>query len=200
MVLPLKIIILAGMPATGKSTAAKKLQEHFGFPILEKDRIKEALFDTIGFECYAEKRQLDVAANAILLRILQAMTEAGISVIVDNNFDTDSAAQLDRLIRENGLECSTVFFNGNPQVLYERYFERDFCGLRHPGHAMQTHYPPHEGESTEFSMTREGFDQRFLKLGMDSVRWAGRRMEVDATDPESVDLAEILRFLEEQTS
>ena len=36
----MNIIILAGMPATGKSTLAAKLQKKFGYPILEKDYIK----------------------------------------------------------------------------------------------------------------------------------------------------------------
>ncbi|MBQ8080749.1 MAG: dephospho-CoA kinase [Clostridia bacterium] len=37
----MKLIILAGMPATGKSTVARRLQEAFGYPILEKDAIKK---------------------------------------------------------------------------------------------------------------------------------------------------------------
>ena len=55
----MNVIILAGMPATGKSTLAAKLQQKFCYPILEKDFIKEGLFDTLGFSCYAEKRALD---------------------------------------------------------------------------------------------------------------------------------------------
>ena len=48
----MNVIILAGMPATGKSTLAKKLQARFGYPILEKDNIKEGLFDTLGFSSF----------------------------------------------------------------------------------------------------------------------------------------------------
>ena len=44
----MNIIILAGMPATGKSTLAAKLQQKFGYPILEKDYIKEGLFEKIA--------------------------------------------------------------------------------------------------------------------------------------------------------
>lgn len=191
----MKLIILAGMPATGKSTIAKMLQKEFGFPILEKDGIKEQLFDTIGFECYAEKRQLDVAANAVLLRIMEDMMKADTSVIVDNNFDPASAEKLNALLEKYDPSCVTVFLNGDTQVLYERYVERDSKHLRHLGHGMQTHYPPHEGESTEFHMTREGFDERFLKLKMDKLSWGGKQIFLDATYPEKIDIPGLIRFL-----
>lgn len=46
----MNIIIIAGMPASGKTTIANKLGIAFGYPILEKDSIKEELFDIIGFD------------------------------------------------------------------------------------------------------------------------------------------------------
>ena len=188
----MNIMILAGMPATGKSTLAAKLQEKFGYPILEKDYIKEGLFDTLGFSCYEQKRALDVAANEVLLRWMGAMMKAGQSMIVDNNFDADSARKLAVMLEENQCRCVTVFMNGDPQVLYERYVERDSKGMRHLGHAMQTHYPPLEGEDTTFHMTREGFDQRFLRLGMNKLSWGGEQIPVDATVLENIDADKLI--------
>ena len=188
----MNVIILAGMPATGKSTLAAKMQKKFGYPVFEKDFIKEGLFDTLGFSCYAEKRALDVASNEVLLRWMGAMIKAGQSMIIDNNFDQQSAEKLKTLLEENKCKCVTVFMNGDPQVLYERYFERDSMGLRHLGHAMQTHYPPLEGEDTTFNMSREGFDRRFLHLNMDKLSWGGERILVDATILENVDTDAII--------
>ncbi len=190
------LIIIAGMPATGKSTLAAKLQAHFGFPVFEKDAIKERLFDTIGFEDYAGKRQLDVAANAVLLEQIGRMLAAGASLIVDNNFDEESAAALKDLLGRHPAQAVTVFLTGDPQVLYERYVERDTLHLRHLGHAMQTHYPPHPGESTAFSMTREGFDERFLKRRMDKMVWGGRRIDLDATEPDRIDADALIAEIE----
>ena len=193
----MKLIILAGMPATGKSTFAKMLQKEFGFPILEKDGIKEELFDTIGFECYAEKRQLDVAATAVMLRVMEDMMKADTSLIIDNNFTPASAERLNVLLNRYAPAVVTVFMNGDTQVLYERYAERDSRHLRHLGHGMQTHYPPHEGESTEFHMTREGFDERFLKLKMDKLSWGGKQIFLDATYPEKIDVNALKKEIRE---
>lgn len=192
------LIILAGMPATGKSTIAAKLRAHFGYPVLEKDRIKEGLFDTIGFKCYAEKRQLDVAANEVLLRMMKTLADAGVSMIADNNFDEESAAKLKVLLEETESRCVTVFLTGDPQVLYERYFERDSKGLRHLGHAMQTHYPLEEGEKFEFGMTREGFDERFVRRRMDVLSWGKEQIRLDATWPETIDVDRLIKQIEEK--
>lgn len=178
----MNLIILAGMPATGKSTVAAGLSEAFGYPILEKDNIKEGLFDTLGFENYAQKRKLDHAANEVLLRVLAATLKAGGSLIVDNNFDTASAEKLRGIIETYRPNCVTVFLDGDPQTLYQRYVERDKLHKRHRGHALQEHYPPHEGDDLEYSMTREEFDEKFFKRGMAQFRCPGARLDVDMTD------------------
>ena len=88
------LIIIAGMPATGKTTVSKALQKYFDYPIVEKDLIKEELFDTLGFENYQQKRNLDHASNAALLYILEEELRAGRSLMVVNNFDQKSAERL----------------------------------------------------------------------------------------------------------
>ncbi len=192
----MQLIILAGMPATGKSTAARQLQAHFGYPILEKDAIKECLFDTIGFADYAGKRQLDVAANAVLLCLMEEMISCGQSLIVDNNFDEESAARLAKITEKSSARIVTVFFDGDPQVLYERYIERDGAFRRHPGHALQDHYPLREGEEKSFSMTRKGFDSRFLNRKMNRMTWGGRKIMLDATWPAKTDIPKLISEIE----
>ena len=188
----MNIIVLAGMPASGKSTVAGKLSAAFSLPVLAKDELKESLFDTLGFSCYAEKRALDHAANAVLLRAARALLQNGQSVILDNNFDEISARALDTLAAEFGARCVTVFFGGDTEAFYRRYVERDRLHLRHPGHVVQEHYPLRQGETPDHDMTREEFREKFEKRGMATVRIGGHRMEIDATDPATIDVAALI--------
>lgn len=183
------LIIIAGMPASGKSTYAKKLSRAIGYPIIEKDNIKEELFDTLGFTCYAEKRQHDVAATAVLLRVADDMLSCGQSLIMVNNFRDDAKDTLEKLINKYDCRCVIVFFGGNSDVFYKRYVERDNAHARHLGHVLQDHFPPRPGDSLDYEMTREEFRQKFEMLGMDKLQvQGGVRIVVDATDPALIDM------------
>lgn len=186
------LILVAGMPATGKSTIAKKLTKVLQLPILEKDDIKEEMFDTIGYADLAAKRQLDKAAAAVLLRVARAVLESGSSVILVNNFDADMAGDVQKLIDDCACRVVTVFLDGDADVLYARYVERDKKRMRHQGHTFIDRYPPKEGDVTDLSMTREYFRDRFEKHGMADFRINGARIDVDATDPDSIDVPALL--------
>ena len=107
------VIVLTGMPATGKSTICKALAEHFGYPVVEKDAIKEELFDPVGFTCYAEKRALDHGANAVVCHIVEQILKTGGSVIVDNNFDDISGKRFSVLLEQYAPKCACVFLRGD---------------------------------------------------------------------------------------
>lgn len=194
------IIVLTGMPATGKSTVCRALTREFGFPIVEKDAIKEQLFDTLGFSCYAEKRALDHAANAVVIHMVERILEAGGSAIVDNNFDTESGRKFSALLERYAPKCACVFLRGDLDVLHERYTKRDNSHQRHLGHVLQEHYPPREGDSLYYTMTRDEFYEKFMKRGMDSFTCPGGRIEVDTTDFSRVDteaiVAEVKKMLQ----
>lgn len=197
----MNLIIIAGLPATGKSTLAGKLSAAFGYPVLEKDDLKEELFDTLGYADLVAKRKLDLAANAVLLRAVEALLSRDTSLIVVNNFDSNMSERVQQMIDRCGARTVTVFLNGDPDVLYERYVARDKRAVRHQGHTFIDRYPPLPGDDTTRSMTREYFADRFEKNGMADFRLSGARIDVDATDPEKTDveklIADIRGFLEE---
>ena len=60
----MNVIILAGMPATGKSTLAAKLQKKFGYPILEKDFIS-VVVDKCSF-CSGENELVELLTVFVL--------------------------------------------------------------------------------------------------------------------------------------
>ena len=52
------VILVTGIPASGKSMLAEKLSTVLDLPWFSKDRIKEELYDTIGFTSKEEKVRL----------------------------------------------------------------------------------------------------------------------------------------------
>lgn len=64
-------ILISGIPASGKSTAAKMISEKLQIPYFSKDSVKERLFDSIGFSSREEKIRLNLAATSVLYYIAE---------------------------------------------------------------------------------------------------------------------------------
>ena len=190
------LVIIAGMPASGKSTVAKEIGKALSYPILEKDNIKEELFDVIGFQCYPEKQKMDVAATAVLLRVADDMLSCGQSIILVNNFRNDAKEALQKLIDKHKAHCVLVFFGGDSDVFYQRYVERDNKHLRHLGHVLQDRYPPLPGDSIDYAMTRDEFARKFESLGMTELEITARRIDIDATHPETIDVVTLTQEIQ----
>ncbi|MBQ4160388.1 MAG: ATP-binding protein [Clostridia bacterium] len=191
------LIIIAGMPSAGKTTLARKLSEQFGYPILEKDEMKEMLFDHLGYADRIEKRKLDYASNAILLQTTEKLLQKGVSLIIVNNFRSDAAKTVQAMISRCGCKCVNVFLGGDADVLYQRYVERDKQKLRHQGHTFIDRYPPQPGDDVNRSMTRQDFADIFEKQGMAEFKMECTRIDVDATYPEKVDMNALLAQIKE---
>ena len=117
-----RLVVVTGPPASGKTTLARALVPVLDVPLLEKDAIKEALFDVLGTGDAVWSRKLGRASFETMFRLAQRLPEA----ILEGNFPTEAAARLNALA-ESPIQifCSAPF-----GVLLKRSEER----RRHPGH------------------------------------------------------------------
>ena len=106
-------ILIAGLPATGKSAFANLLSRELGIPCLSKDGIKESLFDTLGFQSRAEKVKLGEAAYRILLDQAESMLKNGLTIALENNFEDSSRAPLMAMLEKTDAKPVTVMFDGD---------------------------------------------------------------------------------------
>ena len=195
----MNLIIIAGMPATGKTTLAKKIAAALRMPMLEKDEIKEEMYKVRGYNNLEDRAVADIEANAILLRCARNILESGTSLLLVNNFDPTMAEQVQDLIDSVGCRCVMVFLDGDPDVLHARYVARDASHSRHTVHELWDRYPPLPGDEPK-TMSRELFREVFEDIGMAEFRINVPRLDFDATDPSSIDtdalVARLRRMLE----
>ena len=194
------LIFVIGLPASGKTTLAKRLKEDFGIPVLEKDEYKETLFDTVGFQDYPEKRRLDEAANAVLLKSAGAMLDSGVDLIVVNNFRKEMEGMVRDFLKRHPCRPATLFLEGDADEFYRRYARRDKLKERHLAHALQDHYPLKEGENAEIPVpTREDYRRMFESLGMQNVDLGCPCLHVKAGENDPFDLPAIEKWVQNET-
>ena len=170
------LILVTGLPATGKSTLAAILAERLKLPQYGKDQFKEILFDTLGIGDRPWSRRLGVASIVLLFRVIEAELAAGKSCIVESNFNPElDSARLLTLCGKYDIHVVQVVCNTNSHVLLERFRARP----RHPGHL--DHVVAAELEAQLLS-------GHTAALALDSMV-----IEVDTTDFAQVAYAEIER-------
>ena len=151
-------ILVAGMPASGKSTIAVRISESLGIPMLSKDSIKEVLFDDLGFHSRAEKVQLGTAAMHILYYAAAQLMKVGKPFILENNFEDASIPGIMALLETHHYTAVTVRLTGDPEVIYRRFAARDLSDTRHRGHVVNDCYPEPPGAPLE-NPTRKSYEQ-----------------------------------------
>ena len=66
------IVVISGMPASGKTSLARRLAPVIGLPIVDKDVILEILFDALGTGDAEWRQFLSRSSDNVLRRIAQA--------------------------------------------------------------------------------------------------------------------------------
>ena len=125
-----RFVIVTGLPASGKSTIARRLSAALALPLLDKDEMLEGLFDDHGIGDDAHRGALSRVADKELETRAMSLP-AGVLVswwrhprsLVESGTATDWLSRLAAKLVELHCRC-------RPEVACERFFAR----VRHPGH------------------------------------------------------------------
>lgn len=189
------LILLAGYPATGKSTLCKKLQKKYeNAAVIAPDDIKEEYWDRIGFNNAQEKATLEIAVWKTYYDRLIRYMESEQLIITDYPFSNKQKPTLKLLCELYEYQCITVRFVGDLKEIYKRSLARDLDQKRHLGHLMN-HY--HQGDYLENRLNAD------VLVSYDLLRYRcrskgygafclGTLLEVDATYVEKIDFEEII--------
>ncbi len=132
------VVIVTGPPGAGKTTLGRSLARDLGLPFLNKDGVKEVLFDQLGWDDGASSRRLGIASILVVFHVLERQLAAGRSAVVEMNFFPEHDTPRFLSLRAAypfvpyQIRCSA-----DDETLLTRYRERAESGARHPGHGAQ---------------------------------------------------------------
>ena len=121
------LVVVTGMPSSGKTTIAETLAESLHLPLVAKDDLKESLFETLGAGDVAWSGRLGDAAYALMFALARTMLAVQAPLIVEANFFAGQATRFTSLPEHRLVQ---IHCHAPLATLLERYAAR----TRHPGH------------------------------------------------------------------
>lgn len=117
------LVVVSGLPASGKTTLGTLLSDRLSLPLIDKDAILESLFDSLGSPDRETRTRLSRASDEVLYRLAAA---SHMSILV-NWWNHDSAP---RRLRDIAPSIVEVHCDCPVEMVAERFQVR----RRHPGH------------------------------------------------------------------
>lgn len=133
------LIIINGIPGTGKTTLAKQLSAKLGIPHICGDDIKELLFDKLGEVDIEWSRELGDITTDMLFDLVSGLLARGRSIIVEGAFVRDATLLRLTTLLTPSVAYVEIYCKTDAAVRRERFSKRARSGERHPGH-FDTHY------------------------------------------------------------
>ena len=195
-----QLILLAGYPATGKSTLTEQILNRYPnqFHLITPDEIKEEVWDEIGFSNAEEKAELEKEVWRRFYQRLENSFRTHACVLSDYPFSDKQKPTLTKLSRQYGYHVITIRLVGDPKVIYQRSYQRDLSPNRHLGHLV-TRY--HHGDILTDRSTADAlvnfdtFMDRCRNKGYDSFA-IGDLIHLDATDLAAINYCALMSELD----
>ncbi len=119
-----RAVLVNGVPASGKSTVARALSDHHGWPLFALDTIKEPFFTELGIGDRAYNRKLGRAAYAAIFDTIAAFPDPH-TVIVEAWFGFQPVELLrEHLDRAGVKEVVELWCHAPPETVGARYAAR----------------------------------------------------------------------------
>lgn len=179
------LILIAGMPGTGKTRLAEDLAGRLRFPLICKDRLKEILWNRLQYDTMirTESKKYGGLAYDLSFHFCEMLMKTDRPMIFESNFAEPCPEILQRMVKQYAYRVITVLLDGDIETIHRRFLKRDTTRERHPGLVSNNYY-------SDFERFKNGTKPcRDFSFG-------DVKITVDTTDFTTVSYEEILQEIE----
>lgn len=117
------LILITGLPASGKTTIAKKLSSDLGWCYLGKDEFKIKYYEKYGFNNLQERKILDNKSEYDLYTELTTLLDQGENVIFDK-WISGNFTLLELIARPRNINVITIYLDCDVKIAVKRFNDR----------------------------------------------------------------------------
>jgi predicted kinase len=174
------LIIVNGLPGTGKTTLARRLAADVRLPAFSRDGMYETLYDALERSRNELHHSIGPASFTLLYYVVGSVLAAGQALIVEGFFGRPElrSAEFLHLKRTYDFEPLQILCKADGKVLLNRFLARVGTGERHVGHP-----------DLEWI---EQNKERLLRGHLTPLALGGQIIEIDTTSPYSFEYADLL--------
>ena len=178
-----KLLVVTGLPASGKTWLVTEISKALNVPLFTKDQIKIELLESLGKKDRAWDRQIGIAAVRLQFKLAENLLTKNCSAILESNFKEEFDAPAIRdLIEKTASDCMQIVCGAKGEILIERFSNRESSAER---------------STLQFATNVDEWKPK-LKKGFDEpLRLPGKVFSVDTTDFSNLDLSSILSAVNE---
>lgn len=184
------LILVSGLPASGKTTLAQALANELSLPYLGKDAtLKEPMFDALDTTTREWSIKVGKAAFTIMQNLIEEQLKAGHSLVVESTFKYEyDNPYFVALQQKYPFTAVQVLCHADNDTLAQRFIDRIESGERHPGHG-------HDYED----VSHKALVERLCAVGKPKAfEIDGKVFELDTTDFTTLDVHKLIDAIREQ--
>ena len=104
-----KLILVCGLPGTGKTTLSHELSKRLGLVCLHKDTIKEHLYDGLNLATLEDSKKIGGVAANLLMALAEEQLANGIDIVLEAPFNFESDyPRMESWQKEYGCNIVTI--------------------------------------------------------------------------------------------
>jgi len=140
-----KLIIVCGLPGSGKTVLADEISKRTGIVCLHKDSIKEKLFESLAMSTFEDSKRIGRPSVDVMLHLAEQQIVNGVDVIVEApfNFPEDYQNFNDWALRY-GINLYSIICFIDSDERKRRVETRERHGSHFDGSRTQDYFPEKE--------------------------------------------------------